>query len=101
MSNVIAFDTETWLIEPGTLAPPIVCLQWASTLNREPCIVHRDGGAKTWIETWLRSDDLLVGHNVAFDLAVIAAQWPDLLPLIFAKYDRDEITDTLLREQLI
>lgn len=98
--TVIAFDTETWLIEPGLLAPPLVCLQW-QVAGAEPRLEHRDRWAKQNIEHWLAGDAILVGHNVAYDMAVIAAQWPDLLPAIVAKYDRDQVTDTLIREQLI
>jgi len=97
--SVISFDSETWLIEPGCMAPPLVCVQW-SVDGGSPQILHRDR-ARATVEGWLRGSDTLVGHNVAYDMGVIAAQWPDLLPLIFAKYDRDEITDTMLREQLL
>lgn len=34
-------------------------------------------------------------------MAVIAAQFPHLVPLIFAKYDRDQCGDSLIREQLL
>jgi DNA polymerase I-like protein with 3'-5' exonuclease and polymerase domains len=95
----IAFDTETWLIEPGLLAPPMICLQWAEP-GVAPQMVHREH-AEPVLRAWLNSDALLIGHNVAYDMGVIAAQFPHLLPLIFAKYDRDEIGDTLLAEQLI
>jgi DNA polymerase-1 len=44
---------------------------------------------------------MLVGHNISYDNAVVGAKWPDLIPLIFAKYDRDEITDTMIRQQLL
>lgn len=99
MRPVVAFDTETWLIEPGLLAPPLVCVQWKRP-GESAVMRHRD--QVRWIvEAWLDGNDILVGHNVAYDMAVIAAQWPDLLPRIFAKYDRDEITDTKIREQLI
>ncbi len=97
--TVIGFDTETWLIEPGLLAPPLVCLQW-QVAGGPAQLVHRNFALPV-IEDWLASDALLVGHNVAYDMGVIAAQWPHLVPAIFAKYDRDEITDTLLREQLL
>lgn len=101
MTRVIAFDTETHLIEPGLLAPPLVCLQWCAA-GADPCMTHRDSLAYEIIRGWLEDDDItLVGHNIAFDMGVIAAEWPDLLPLIFAKYDRDQVTDTMLREQLI
>jgi DNA polymerase-1 len=88
------------LIAPGLLAPPIVCVQFMSAGMAGPGIRHRDS-AKPIIEEWLAGDALLVGHNAAYDFGVIAAQWPDLVPAIFAKYDRDEISDTLLREQLL
>ena len=42
-----------------------------------------------------------MGHNVAYDLGVVCAQWPDLIPLVFDKYDRGGVTDTLIRDQLI
>jgi hypothetical protein len=70
-------------------------------------MMHEDGSheyaptLKGLVTDWLKSDSLLVGHNVAYDMGVIAAQWPDLLPLIFLKYDRNEVTDTMLREQLL
>jgi DNA polymerase-1 len=49
----------------------------------------------------LSSDRVLVGHNVAFDFGVVASKFPDLLPAIFGKYERGEVTDTLLRQKLI
>lgn len=98
---VISFDTETHLIEPGLLAPPLVCVQWA-TSSGTPAMAHRDcPGMRQVLGCWLESRDTLVGHNVAYDMGVLAAQWPELLPAIFVKYDRDEVTDTMLREQLI
>jgi len=98
MTDVVAFDTETWLIEEGLKAPPLVCLQWDDGSGAK--IVHQSQ-ARPLLEGWLASDNILVGHNIAYDFAVIAAQFPDLIPAIFAKYHRDEVTDTLLREQLI
>lgn len=107
--TVIAFDTETHLIEPGLLAPPMVCVTWQEASGPrgtyrlgDAQIAHaNDPATYPMFKSWLLGDALLVGHNVAYDLAVVAAKWPDLVPLIFAKYDRDEITDTLIREQLI
>lgn len=100
MNPVIAFDTETWLIEPGLLAPPLVCLQWLGQTEKAPSIVHRDN-AYAVVAVMLHGQDTLVGHNVAYDMGVIAAQWPDLIPAIFAKYDRGQVTDTLIRDQLL
>ena len=96
---ITAFDTETHLIEPGRLAPPLVCLQWQDE-GAAPAILHR-AHARPVIEGWLQADNVLVGHNVAYDMGVIAAQWPDLLPAIFRKYDRDQVTDTKIRDQML
>jgi len=98
---VIAFDTETFLIEPGCLAPRLVCVQWMSdTAGDGPHLLHREH-AKALVAGWLTGHDLLVGHNVAYDMGVIAAMWPEFLPLIFAKYERDECCDTMLRDKLL
>ena len=97
MREPVAFDTETALIQPGLLAPPIVCMS----------VAHEDGAdlvhhteAREWIEALLESDRLLVGANVAFDFGVIASKWPDLMPAIFDAYVADRVTDVLLREKL-
>lgn len=98
--SVINFDTETHLIEPGLLAPPLVCVQWKTDEDDYASMCHREQ-AEHRITTWIHGHDLIVGHNVSYDLAVIAAQWPHLLPFIFEKLDRDEITCTQIRDQLI
>ena len=101
--STIAFDTETHCFGPGNKAPRIVCVQWMSDAPGDtPHLRHRDHpDTRGLIARWLTGHDLLVGHNVAYDTAVIAAYWPEFLPLIFAKYDRDEIADTMLREKLL
>lgn len=94
----IAFDTETALIAPGLQAPPIVCMSIAHEDGTE--LVHHTE-CRDWALDLLESDRVLIGHNVAFDMSVLAAAWPDLLPLIFEKYERGQVTDTMLRQQLI
>jgi hypothetical protein len=95
----VAFDTETHLIEPGLLAPPLVCAQW--TVDGDaPSLVHRANTYERVLE-WLESDHVLVGHNIAYDMGVIAAQYPWLMPLILRAYNQDRVTDTQIREQLI
>lgn len=98
--RVIAWDSETALIRPACLAPPLVCVTY-QTPGEEPQIVsHFD--AYPLLRSWLEdSDTLLVGHNVAYDLAVVGEEYPDLLPAIFAAYDANRVTDTQIRQQLL
>lgn len=96
--NVVAIDSETDLIRPGVLAPRLVCI----SLSWEPGqaeLVHA-AEARPWVAGLLASDKLLVGHNIAYDMAVFAKAWPELLPAIFDKYERDQISDTMIRQKL-
>lgn len=97
---VVAFDTETALIRPALLAPPLVCVT-SQQLNHAACIEHHST-AESRIRSWLEDPNtIIVGHNVAYDLAVIAERFPDLRLLIFKAYDEDRVTDTQIRQQLI
>jgi DNA polymerase I-like protein with 3'-5' exonuclease and polymerase domains len=96
--ETLSFDTETALIEPGRLAPPLACAVFAWGEQSE--VVHHTE-ARDHVVAMLESDSLVVGHNVAYDMAVSAAEWPELLPLIFEVYAEDRVTDTMLREKLL
>ncbi len=51
---------------------------------------------------WLIDDDVkLLGYNLAFDMTVVGTEHPDLIPLIFRKYDLFLCEDLLLNEQLL
>src|ERR1019366_636341 len=96
-----AIDTETCCFRPGVMAPEIVCLTWMIP-GEEPGILHADDPRTLpLVRSWLAGHDLLVGHHVPYDLAVLCARWPELVVLVFAKLDRDEITDTRLRQNLL
>jgi hypothetical protein len=119
----IYFDTETIPFRPGLMAPPIVCVQWCVD-DGEPFMMVRDGvmcrprpsngwefsapGSPVegmsplteWARWALESGALLVGHNVAYDLACFAAHDPELVPLIFRAYRENRVTDTMWRQKL-
>lgn len=98
--HTFAFDTETFLIQPGRIAPRMVCLQYAVDQG-DPVLLHvEDPECSEVVEYALRSL-YLVGHNVAYDMAVIAVQWPEYLPLIFEAYEADRVTCTHIRQKLI
>lgn len=99
MVSVIAFDTETALIRPALLAPPLVCVSWQENGSVARLAHHSD--AEPIIRGWLESDAILVGHNVAYDMAVICERFPALRALVFKAYDENRVTDTQLRQQLL
>jgi len=96
----VSFDTETELIRPGRHAPPLVCVQYAFSQSNNYGVIHQSE-AKAFVQELLEGPELIVGFNIAFDMSVVCAEWPDLIPLVFDKYWRNEITCCELREKLI
>lgn len=104
---MLALDTETELITPRCKAPRLVCVSWASG-SRVGLFKHDERSDAHGIEAarvvrlWLEDPQVrIVGQNIAYDMGVLAAQWPELLPIIFQAYADDRITDTMLRQKLI
>ena len=101
MHQGIAYDTETELIQPGLIAPPLVCASWA--MDQNGALLDAASALPNFIRL-LESDRILAGANIAFDMLVMACHaatlGQDILPLIFAKYERQEVFDVLIAEQL-
>jgi len=96
----VAFDLETSLIRAACLAPRFACMTWAER-GQPPRICDR-GDAEAIFRAWLSCTDIVfVGHNISFDMAVMCQEFPSLMPLIFAAYDADRVTDTMIRQRLI
>jgi len=101
-ARTVAFDTETCLIQPGLLVPPMVCL--TSSWDGEGAdIFHRDDPAlPREVEGWLAADDVeIVGANTPYDLAQIVATFPDLAPLVWAKLSGLRCRDVLTEQKLL
>ena len=103
---VTAWDSETDLIRPGCIAPPLVCVTWHHAGDTKPGIVHHKDPAcyqmlREWFEAAASGRRVLVGHNHAFDAAVISERFPDLRAVVFAAYDADGVTDTMIRQWLL
>lgn len=107
----VAFDSETWLIEAGNLAPPLVCASVADTHEGGQILgkTERDGHfAVDWLDYLTvilkRSADIIVGANIAFDVLVtcVAAgrRGVDLMPLWIAAYEADRVFDVQIAEAL-
>jgi DNA polymerase I len=99
--TVRVLDTETCLFRPGVMAPELVCVTYQAP-GEEPGIVHADDpAALPLVTSWLTGTEVLAGHHVAYDLAVLCAKWPQLTPLVFQAYDADRIACTKIRQQLL
>tara|TARA_R100001082_G_scaffold94682_2_gene61664 strand:+ start:681 stop:2495 length:1815 start_codon:yes stop_codon:yes gene_type:complete len=96
----IAFDTETYLIEPGKLAPRLVCTSICYDIKENVLLEDRDN-TEAAMRLLLEDENVtLVGHNVAFDMAVLCANFPGLMPLIWREYREERIKDIYIRAQL-
>jgi len=95
---IVALDTETELFSPDDLIPRLVCVTWATHLGAG---LLKYDEAREWAEDVLSGHDTIVGANTPYDLAQVCRQWPDLVPAVWEKLARDEVTDVLTRQKLI
>ena len=107
MKKFFRFDTETFPIREGLLAPKMVCLQYANdidgsaAMNGEAKVVLRADSGDV-LHAALQDPTVLVeAFNGAFDQVVIANAFPDLLPWWFKALADGRGRDTSLREKLI
>lgn len=125
---LVAFDFETHLIKKGhMIAPKPVCLSWsrghdltspegfeayaAERLDvvegREGCwlpsagLVAREGAREILARLLADPEVILIGHNVAFDVVVSIAEWPELARLWLDAYDAGRVACTMTRQALI
>lgn len=124
---MFGFDTETYLFDRDIKAPRLVCLslfspdtdvpeEWRSnrayaavreTDEGWTAVLRRDLAVEVWPE--VLQADVIVGHNVAYDLAVLAEAcrrsgelWtPDVMRDTLRALDRGAFFDTGIREKLI
>ena len=96
--RVIAFDTETWLIAAGRLAPDLVCVTtWDGTQRA----IYKKADGLARMRAYLDDPAVyLVGHNVAFDLGVLVQADPTFLAVIWRELDAGRIGDTGILDQL-
>jgi DNA polymerase I-like protein with 3'-5' exonuclease and polymerase domains len=94
--SLLAFDLESHLIQPGLLAPPIVCGSFADKRTGIRLLMSREETLDE-VEASLSGDDVIfVGANIAYDWGCILAVRPDLLPLIWKAYAEERVFDVLI-----
>ncbi len=92
-------DTETALIEQGRLAPPVTCLQFA--VDDGPVMVAVVGvDPVEEIARAIFRSELVVGHNVAYDLLCLVTEYPSLWPDLIALFEAQRVACTIVREKL-
>jgi len=105
MKLVTSIDTETFLIKPGVQAPPLVCFQWRNSRGGFG-ILHGNlqrEELELFLDTLLDplNECVITGHNIAFDMVVIAAFKPSLLPAIFKAYESGRILCSIQAETML
>jgi DNA polymerase-1 len=98
-----AFDTETFLIEPGNLAPELVCISYAG-VDYNVRLEHAIYGSSTFramVDCAFAHNTPVIGANVAYDMAVMLAHDPALSDRIWTLYDRGLVRDVIMRQKLI
>ncbi len=100
LTDGYAFDTETWLTEPGIAAPNLVCAS-----------IYRDGKGDLLdkpkaleIFQWAFSGHTMILANAPYDMTVMIAHAAklgiNLIPAVFEAYRQRNVYDVLLAEQL-
>lgn len=99
--NVWSFDTETWAIQPGLLAPPLVCGSIAAAAPGSERLLDKAQARAFFREAITSPDTALVGANLAYDLGVMAADDRSLVAPIFAALEAGRLHCVQVREALI
>lgn len=96
--TLVGLDTETCLIERGCLAPELACVSVA-TGTQSVVIDWRDVCVPDLVPfAYTRT---VVGHNIAYDMAVLLAHDPRVAQQIFDAYARGQIVDTMIAQRMI
>jgi len=104
--TVVAFDTETDLLAPGNTITNFVCVQTGIRTGpgdegiEVELLAKADPYVAEFVEELLKGDHLLVGHNVAFDMAVLLKAFPQHSELVWRAYCDERVTCTRIREKL-
>lgn len=97
--NELFWDTETALFREGLKAPPLTCVSSCTMEGEGQLLIWKD--APDWFREHDRAGRVFIGHHVAYDFAVLAAEFPELIPDIFRLYEEDRVEDTMINQFLL
>lgn len=95
---LVGWDTETHRFAPGAMAPRLVCHSFSSPAGEAVQLAAE--GCETWLGLEAQGD-YFVGHNVAYDLAVLCAHDSKFFPIVFRLLEDGRIFDTMIREKML
>lgn len=101
-SKLVAFDVETWAVQPGVSVPPLVvgAVAWPDG----PTELMTPMRTLEVFRELLRGDWVITGANIPFDMMAMARFasecGSDIMPEIWSKYERHEVYDILIAERL-
>lgn len=100
--RIRAFDLETPKTQPGYLAPPPVVGSMAELVGNEirGDILYPPSVIEQTIALYLKNKFILSGANLAFDMSVIAQNYPWLLAEIFLAYREERVIDVSIVQTL-
>lgn len=101
MSLIECIDCETDLMCDGLAAPPLVCMGWTDGQEQKLLVPWEGKDPYQHFEEILRSGRLLINQHIFYDLGVLCAERPHLVPLVFDALEAGRIRCVKVREQLI
>lgn len=95
-------DLETHRFQDGLAAPKMVCMSWSDGTNNALMVPWEGEDPYDYFEKLVRSRAvLLINQHIFFDLGVLCAARPHLVPLVFEALEAGRIRCVKVREQLI
>lgn len=98
---VECIDVETPKMAAGVAAPELVCMAWSNGVEDRLMVPWEGADPYDFFEHRLRSGALLINQHIFYDLGVLCAARPHLLPLVFAGLEAGTIRCLKVREQII
>ena len=98
MSSIIGLDLETHLISYENMCPKPVCM---SLYDENESYLYKYEDMEKVLKKIFQNEVIIVGHNIRFDMSVIAKYIPNLKNIIWEKYSIGKIICTKVRGRLL
>ena len=99
--RVECIDLETLCMIDGNAAPPMVCMSWSNGEEEKLLVPWEGEDPYAHFDAALRRGSLVVNQHLPFDLGVLCAERPDLIPIIVWGLENGRLKCIKVREQLI